>query len=350
MGIFGNSFKRELGKNTAKRVSNALFGDKWATPYKRINSNSGSKSPSAAQIAHDERQKEKIELRRRKLELAESRHNVNEGLKRAEAQRLRDQQMWELDSAVIKNVDAVIAIKIPEDETNLEALTLRLSNQLATEHWCEINRFGNKDKEGSIRDKYVDALFSKYCMCFSILSDRYPSNPSIPYLNEQKFYNEQKKRKAQIWPLGIENNLITTIEIPNSDILIEKLLDELKPYYKYAYHKNAQNKYLEALSSLEKLNPDSPKLSSYYKYHKKILWNHRWNKYKKVWSWLIGIYAILFIIGLMCIFLGVPQQQTFGKYLISILSIFLLFILMYPISLWYIRKRKLDSYRKNLLD
>ena len=37
MGTFGNSFSREIGKNTGKVVSNAVFGDKWSTPH-RINS------------------------------------------------------------------------------------------------------------------------------------------------------------------------------------------------------------------------------------------------------------------------------------------------------------------------
>ena len=36
--IIGNSFKRELGKNTAKVVSNFVFGDNWSTPYRRVGS------------------------------------------------------------------------------------------------------------------------------------------------------------------------------------------------------------------------------------------------------------------------------------------------------------------------
>lgn len=36
MGTFGNSMKRELGKNTGKWLSNSLFGDSWSTPHKVI--------------------------------------------------------------------------------------------------------------------------------------------------------------------------------------------------------------------------------------------------------------------------------------------------------------------------
>ena len=38
MGTFGKSFSRELGKNTGKFVSNAVFGDKWSTPYRTTSS------------------------------------------------------------------------------------------------------------------------------------------------------------------------------------------------------------------------------------------------------------------------------------------------------------------------
>lgn len=34
MGAFFKSFWSQLGRNTGKRVSNALYGDKWATPYR----------------------------------------------------------------------------------------------------------------------------------------------------------------------------------------------------------------------------------------------------------------------------------------------------------------------------
>jgi hypothetical protein len=34
MGTFGNSFSREIGKNTGKLVSNAVFGDNWSTPHR----------------------------------------------------------------------------------------------------------------------------------------------------------------------------------------------------------------------------------------------------------------------------------------------------------------------------
>ncbi len=34
MGAFFKAFWGQMGRNTAKRVSNSLFGDKWSTPYR----------------------------------------------------------------------------------------------------------------------------------------------------------------------------------------------------------------------------------------------------------------------------------------------------------------------------
>jgi len=34
MGTFGKSLSRELGKNTGKVISNAVFGNKWSTPHR----------------------------------------------------------------------------------------------------------------------------------------------------------------------------------------------------------------------------------------------------------------------------------------------------------------------------
>lgn len=36
MGKFENAFKREMGKNTGKVLSNFLFGDKHSTPYRKV--------------------------------------------------------------------------------------------------------------------------------------------------------------------------------------------------------------------------------------------------------------------------------------------------------------------------
>lgn len=353
MGIFGNSFKRELGKNTAKRVSNAIFGDKWSTPYKRVSSPKEPSASSIAQREHNEIQREKNELKRRQLEIAEANARANSShseaqaeIRRAEAKRIQDGQMWELDSAVIKNVDAVIAIEIPTQETELENLTLKLCNQMSTEHWSEVDKFGKKTQEGAIRDKYVDALFSKFKACYTRLKLSYSTNQVIPYITDQIFTFEQQKRAAQIWKLGNNAEAIATIEIPEDEKSLVKLIDELSSHYDDAKHQNIRHKYWEAIYALERINPDNHKLNAYYKHHRNLMWKQN----KKVYVYLIGILALLYIIGLAFLYLNrIPTQHTIGRWIISIVYIVaaLVFIIKPSIS-WFNKKRRLDAYRKGI--
>lgn len=54
MGIIDNSFKRELGKNAGKMVSNMLFGDSHSTPYRRVhNAPPPPSKPSKSQLIHE---------------------------------------------------------------------------------------------------------------------------------------------------------------------------------------------------------------------------------------------------------------------------------------------------------
>ena len=70
MGVFGNSLKRELGKNTGKFISNVVFGDKHSTPYRRVD--------ARRQAAHAAR-----------LEEAEARRRVEEVKKEARLEEAR---------------------------------------------------------------------------------------------------------------------------------------------------------------------------------------------------------------------------------------------------------------------
>lgn len=48
MGAFFKSFWGQLGRSTGKRVSNALYGDKWATPYRLAVDKNKSRSKRSA--------------------------------------------------------------------------------------------------------------------------------------------------------------------------------------------------------------------------------------------------------------------------------------------------------------
>lgn len=55
MGTFGKSISRELGKNTGKVISNAVFGDKWSTPYRSVNAGNSASVRSAEIRAEQQR-------------------------------------------------------------------------------------------------------------------------------------------------------------------------------------------------------------------------------------------------------------------------------------------------------
>ena len=86
MGIFGSSFKRELGKNSAKVVSNILFGDKFATPYRIIRKQ------------QDQRRNERTEARVYKQTLIEEKRQEREINKQIKE---LDRSIAELDKKIL---------------------------------------------------------------------------------------------------------------------------------------------------------------------------------------------------------------------------------------------------------
>jgi hypothetical protein len=77
MGKFGNSFKREMGKNTGKFVRDLIFGDMHSTPYRRVGaSQSHELRKEAAEMRH-EREMERIRAgnnRKEQTQLAKAKH------------------------------------------------------------------------------------------------------------------------------------------------------------------------------------------------------------------------------------------------------------------------------------
>ncbi len=120
-GIFGKSFKREVGKNTGKLVSNVLFGDKWSTPHR---------------IA--------VEKAKAKTE--------------REQQRKDNEQLYAVDAAVLENVDKVAAFRLSDDKESLLDQLSELTVQLSANKYHDLE----DDDEAKIRNKFNDALMEKY--------------------------------------------------------------------------------------------------------------------------------------------------------------------------------------------
>lgn len=157
MGRIGNSFKREIGKNAGKAVSNLIFGDSHSTPYRRVDSNN----------------------RERRTAIAE--RNAA-----AKIERERKADLNNLNAAVLRNADIVLQTNIPTDEKELVDLLSMWSAQLGTTKW----RYSSK--EGRIHNQYSNALYDKYCQTLIMFKSKYPTNPMAGY-----YQNSQDKAKRR---------------------------------------------------------------------------------------------------------------------------------------------------------
>ena len=156
MGKIGDSFKREIGRNTGKAVSNFIFGDSHSTPYRRVD--------------------------------AERRAAVAERKAEAEIERQEMADLNILDSAVLENVDIVLQTRIPKNADAMEDLMSMWSAQLENSKW------NYWDKEGKIRNQYPNALKSKYHQCLLMLKSTDSANPMLAYY--KRIYILAKTRRA----------------------------------------------------------------------------------------------------------------------------------------------------------
>ena len=151
MGKTFDSFKREIGKNTGKAVSNFIFGDSHSTPYRRVDVNRMARAQEAA-LKHQE----------------ESDLNL-------------------LDGAVLNNVDIVLQTPIPQEEQALLQLMSIWGAQLANSKW------NFDDEKGKIRAQYPDAVLEKFKQCMIVMRSIAPTNPMADHY--EKILKKASRRR-----------------------------------------------------------------------------------------------------------------------------------------------------------
>lgn len=177
MGKFGDSFKREVGKNTGKLVSNLVFGDKHSTPYRRVDGGgSSSVRAEAAQV---------------RAEAARIQAAALEEKTRAKIEKQEKDDLNILDGAVLKNVDIVLQTPIPQDEAGLVNLMSIWSAQLSGSKWDYMSA------EGKIRNQFPDALMEKYKQCTLVLKSIAPTHAMIQYYDNVLTEASNRREKAQ---------------------------------------------------------------------------------------------------------------------------------------------------------
>ncbi len=129
MGKVSDSFKRQIGRDAGKVVSNIIFGDKHSTPYRRVES-----------------KKQKAELEDKKMKIIQ--------------EKAQNDDLYALDRAVNSSVDQIVAIQMPDNERAIVNLLNSLETLLESNSWEP-----EKDKEkkkAKIRNKYPDAVLNKF--------------------------------------------------------------------------------------------------------------------------------------------------------------------------------------------
>ena len=150
--IFGKSFKREVGKNTGKVISNFLFGDSWSTPHRIVG------------------EKAKIKTER-------------------EQQRKDNEQLYAVDAAVLDNIDKVAAFRLSLDKSVLIEQLSELTVQLSANKYHDLD----DNDEAKIRNKFNDALMEKYKQALARLKAMDPNEQLLNYYN--KAYKKSKRSK-----------------------------------------------------------------------------------------------------------------------------------------------------------
>ena len=170
MGKVTDSFKREIGKNTGKVISNMLFGDSHSTPYRRVYS------------------RERLELQRADTESkAEARKERNKILKektKADSAKSRRGELNNLDAAVLSAIEKLNAQPIPDSAPELIEFMSKLAVQL------QATPFNQIKGDGAIHNKFLYALVEKYTQGLFMLQTIAPSSPHIAYY--EKALNQKK--------------------------------------------------------------------------------------------------------------------------------------------------------------
>jgi len=176
MGVFDNAFKRELGKNTAKTVSNIVFGDKWSTPYRRTDAAREKRAEAAMEHAEAQKIRQQAEADRiqSQIELQHSSY------------------LNAVDNAVIQNIDQVIALQF--DDSNPAHLCHQLQGLIVQ---LKVNSLSEKTDEEKIRAKYTKAVLEKSQQGLEILEAIDPLNKQIPYFDRKIYEAEHSLDKER---------------------------------------------------------------------------------------------------------------------------------------------------------
>lgn len=152
MGKFSDSFKRQLGRDTGRAVSNFLFGDKHAAPVRVVREKNQIARERMEHEAHMNRVRMSAEVSIEKLR--------QKGLLDQERQQIEFQQSIldrEAQSAAMEKIEGIAAIDFPESRVGIAKLLEAWEVLLFTSSPSENDSATNRHYKG-LANKYLQGV------------------------------------------------------------------------------------------------------------------------------------------------------------------------------------------------
>ena len=141
MGKFEDSFKRQVGRDTGKFVSNLIFGDKHSTPV-RVSVRQ-EKMKLEKERFENERDLERQRLRN-KQELEKKELEIQQ-------EHLKQKRLNEIRSEITQKIEALAAFELPLANDEIIRLLTKWDVQLKS------HSFGNNEEGKTYINQYMDA-------------------------------------------------------------------------------------------------------------------------------------------------------------------------------------------------
>ncbi len=175
MGKVSDSFKRQVGRDAGKVVSNFLFGDKHATPIRHVRA----KEKFEAEIAHQKEMQSQANEHQRKLY-------------EMELKRKRQEYLLGLKKTVEQDVLEINSIEIGTTKDDIINTLRELSSRIKINKWQNIIIGKNVD-EKAITNHIPSAYLDKYEEALHTLKSKYPESKDFE-LYEKKFKHFRLKK------------------------------------------------------------------------------------------------------------------------------------------------------------
>lgn len=309
--IFGNSFKRELGKNTAKTVSNWIFGDSWSTPYRRTGSRGSGESSSSSGGSRTTNS-----YVNNTTYAATNAYDV-------EKARIREESEMRQAKELKESIAAIAKIAIPETPEEAVRILYDLTPQMAAIRWNE-----NDEDESLSNNGYSDAVLQKYTSCLLTLKRLCPNCAQYEEFHTQLMksrYTRNCTMYHNFWGSGFD---IKAYQLSNEEIELGFQIEELKSFIETnfwkinwfakdevrEFNKNADiafSKLRRAYTILKKKFPFNSSIASLKEYLSTTRNNKFWRK-NMVTLMLVGI---IFIITYIILAHDLP---TLGKIILHV--------------------------------